>query len=82
MELAQNHQIAPLFKSLTFITVFLNCGTIQTIPVACEQHLSHLQPVKEGESRDVQIPLGSKEHHVHVVRKVWVQLGIFRSLFG
>lgn len=39
-----------------------------------------LQPQEKGEARDVEVPLGSKQLHVHVVIHVGIQLGIFAGL--
>lgn len=39
-----------------------------------------LQPQEEGEAWDVEVPLGSKQLHVHVVIHVRVQLDVFAGL--
>lgn len=39
--------------------------------------MSYVQPQEEREARDVEVPLGSEELHVHVVEHVGVKFGVF-----
>lgn len=39
-----------------------------------------LQPQEEGEARDVQVPLRSKQLHMHMVKHVRVHLRVFTDL--
>lgn len=47
------------------------------LPAVDVIRVNRVQPQEEREARDVEVPLSSEELHVHVVKHVGVQFGVF-----